>query len=63
MQLRLMYMIIAVLVALVAALAGSFLTVAEGGRRTAAFKAGALTFAGSLSLLIVVMGALGVVGP
>ncbi|MEU2484931.1 hypothetical protein ABZ593_10045 [Streptomyces sp. NPDC012617] len=62
MQLRLMYVIIAVLVALVAALAGSFVTVAEGGRLTAAFKTGALTFAGALSLLVVVMGALGVVG-
>ena len=62
MQLRLMYVIIAVLVALVAALAGSVLTVVEGGRPAAAFKTGAMTFAGSLTLLIVVMGALGVVG-
>lgn len=62
MQLRLMYLIIAVLAALVAALAGSVVTVVEGGRPTAAFKTGALTFAGSLTLLIVVMGALGVVG-
>ncbi|MDR3083114.1 MAG: hypothetical protein LBV60_19720 [Streptomyces sp.] len=62
MQLRLMYMIIAVLVALVAALAGSFVTVVEGGRLTVAFKTGALTFTGALSLLVVVMGALGVVG-
>ncbi|MEV6530489.1 hypothetical protein AB0M86_12965 [Streptomyces sp. NPDC051639] len=62
MQLRLMYMIIAVLVALVAALVGSVVTVIEGGLPTAAFKTGALTFAGSLTLLIVVMGALGVVG-
>ncbi|MFD4736990.1 hypothetical protein ACFWNQ_06390 [Streptomyces virginiae] len=62
MQLTLMYVIIAVLAALVAALAGSFVTIVEGGRRTAAFKTGALTFAGSLTLLIVVMGALGVVG-
>jgi hypothetical protein len=54
--------IIAVLTALVAALAGSVVTVVEGGRPTAAFKTGALTFAGSLTLLIVVMGALGVVG-
>lgn len=62
MQLRLMYVIIAVLAALVAALAGSFVTVVEGGRPTTVFKAGAFTFAGSLTLLIVVMGALGVVG-
>ncbi|MEV4430066.1 hypothetical protein ACIGN6_27175 [Streptomyces sp. NPDC053792] len=62
MQLRLMYVIIAVLVALVAALAGSFVTVVEGGRPTAAFKTGALAFAGSLTLLVVVMSALGVVG-
>ncbi|MFE7574884.1 MULTISPECIES: hypothetical protein [unclassified Streptomyces] len=62
MQLRLMYVIIAVLAALVAALTGSVVTVVEGGRPTAAFKTGALTFAGSLTLLIVVMGALGVVG-
>ncbi|MBT3158813.1 hypothetical protein KQH42_15835 [Streptomyces sp. CHA1] len=61
MQLRLMYVIIAVLMALVAALTGSVVTVVEGGRLTAAFKTAALTFAGSLSLLIVVMGALGVV--
>lgn len=32
------------------------------GRPTAAFKTGALTFAGSLTLLFVAMGALGVVG-
>jgi hypothetical protein len=57
-----MYVIIAVLAALVAALAGGLVTVVEGGRPTTAFKIGALTFAGSLSLLIVVMGALGVVG-
>ncbi|MFD7091015.1 hypothetical protein ACFV94_24905 [Streptomyces sp. NPDC059896] len=62
MQLRLMYVIIAVLAALVAALTGSVVTVVEGGRPTAAFKTGALTFASSLTLLIVVMGALGVVG-
>ncbi|MFJ2173913.1 hypothetical protein ACIOHE_13495 [Streptomyces sp. NPDC087851] len=55
-------MIIAVLTALVAALAGSLVTVVEGGRPTTAFKAGAFAFAGSLTLLIVVMGALGVVG-
>ncbi|EFL24450.1 hypothetical protein SSOG_04164 [Streptomyces himastatinicus ATCC 53653] len=62
MQLRLMYVIIAVLLALVAALTGSVVTLVEGGRPTAAFRTGAITFAGSLTLLIVVMGALGVVG-
>ncbi|MEV0276672.1 hypothetical protein AB0I22_09870 [Streptomyces sp. NPDC050610] len=62
MQLRLMYVIIAVLMALVVAAAGSFVTVMEGGRLTAALKTGAFTFAGALSLLIVIMGALGVVG-
>ncbi|MBT2478703.1 hypothetical protein [Streptomyces sp. ISL-94] len=62
MQLKLMYVIIAILVALVAAQAGSLVTLVSGGRRSTAFKTGAVTFAGSLSLLIVVMGALGVVG-
>ncbi|OPF80495.1 hypothetical protein VT50_0212560 [Streptomyces antioxidans] len=62
MQLRMMYVIIAVLAALVAALVGSVVTIVEGGRPTAAFKTGALAFAGSLTLLFVVMGALGVVG-
>ncbi|GAA1927051.1 hypothetical protein GCM10009716_38900 [Streptomyces sodiiphilus] len=62
MQPKLMYVIIAVLTALVAALVGSVMTVVEGGRPTAAFRTGALTFAGSLTLLIVVMGAVGVVG-
>ncbi|MGA5166276.1 MULTISPECIES: hypothetical protein [Streptomyces] len=62
MQLRLMYVIIAVLAALVVALAGSFVTRLEGGRPTVALKTGALAFAGALTLLIVVMTALGVVG-
>ncbi|MFJ6437606.1 hypothetical protein [Streptomyces sp. NPDC091416] len=62
MQQTLMYVIIAVLAALVTALAGSFVAVVEGGRPTSALKAGAFTFAGSLTLLIVVMDALGVVG-
>lgn len=62
MQLRLMYVIIAVLAALVAALAASFVTVVEGGRPTASLKAGSLTFAGALTLVIGVMAALGVVG-
>lgn len=62
MQLKLMYVIIAVLAALVVALVGSVVTIVEGGRSTAAFKTGALTFASSLTLLFLVMGALGVVG-
>ncbi|MFC9271112.1 hypothetical protein ACFTXJ_25490 [Streptomyces zhihengii] len=62
MQLKLMYVIIAVLAALVAALSGSVVTLVEGGRPTAAFKTGALTFTGSLMLLVAVMGALGLVG-
>ncbi|MFH9264606.1 hypothetical protein ACH4KN_10145 [Streptomyces sp. NPDC017546] len=62
MQQTQMCMIIAVLAALVAAVTGSFVTVVEGGRPTTAFKAGAFTFAGSLTLLILVMDALGVVG-
>ncbi|MFD6426215.1 hypothetical protein [Streptomyces sp. NPDC060198] len=62
MQLRLMYVIIAVLAALLAAAAGSFMAVIDGGRPTAALRAGAFAFVGALSLLIVVMGALGVVG-
>jgi len=62
-QLRLMYVTIAVLAALVVALAGSFITVAEGGRPMAAMKTGALTFAGTLTLFIAVLAALGVVGP
>jgi hypothetical protein len=61
-QQTLTYVIIAVLAALVAALAGSFVTVVEGERPTTALKAGAFTFACSLTLLIVVMDALGVVG-
>ncbi|MDX3357973.1 hypothetical protein PV703_32740 [Streptomyces sp. ME01-24h] len=62
MQLRLMYMTIAVLAALIAALAGSLVALVDGGRPTAALRAGALTFAGALPLLIAIMAALGVVG-
>ncbi|MEI5097827.1 hypothetical protein RB200_03130 [Streptomyces sp. PmtG] len=51
-----MYVIIAVLAALVAALVGSVVTAVEGGRPTAAFKTGASTFAGSLTLLLPWMG-------
>jgi hypothetical protein len=56
-----MYVIIAVLAALVVALASSFITVVDGGRPTAALKAGALTFTGALGLFITIMAALGVV--
>ncbi|MFJ9572121.1 hypothetical protein [Streptomyces bacillaris] len=62
MQLRLMYVMIALLGALVAALAGSLVAVMEGGRGTEAVKSGAKTFAVALPLLIVVLTALGVVG-
>ncbi|MCT2589706.1 hypothetical protein LHJ74_07190 [Streptomyces sp. N2-109] len=62
MQLRVMYVIIAVLAALVVALAGSLVTAVEGGRPAATLKTGAFTFVGALTLLIVVMNALGVVG-
>ncbi|MEV8069622.1 hypothetical protein AB0P32_26480 [Streptomyces sp. NPDC085995] len=62
MQLKLMYVMIALLGALVAALAGSLVAVMEGGRGTEAVKSGAKTFAVTLPLLIVVLTALGVVG-
>ncbi|MGE9695389.1 hypothetical protein [Streptomyces sp. NRRL F-5630] len=62
MQLRLMYVIVALLGALVAALTGSLVAVLEGGRGVAALKMGAKTFAGALTLLFAVMIALGVVG-
>ncbi|MER7932114.1 MULTISPECIES: hypothetical protein [unclassified Streptomyces] len=62
MQQKSMYVIIAVLVALVAALAGSLVAVVEGGRPTAAFRTGVTTFAGALTLVLGVMVCLGVVG-
>ncbi|MEU1620893.1 hypothetical protein ABZ479_26800 [Streptomyces sp. NPDC005722] len=62
MQLRLMYVIVAILGALVAALVGSLVAVLEGGRGTLAVKTGAKAFAIALPLLIVVLTALGVVG-
>ncbi|MFE0640033.1 hypothetical protein ACFW2Y_00160 [Streptomyces sp. NPDC058877] len=62
MQLKLMYVMIALLGALVAALAGSLVAVMEGGRGTEVVKSGAKTFAVALPLLIVVLTALGVVG-
>lgn len=61
MQLKLMYMTIAVLAALVVALAGGLVTLVEGGRGTAAIKTGALTFVGTLGLFIAIMTALGLV--
>lgn len=62
MQQKLMYVIIAVLAALAAALVGSLVAVVEGGRPTAAFRTGATTFAGALTLFLGVMVCLGVVG-
>ncbi|MFI1764419.1 hypothetical protein ACH41H_20545 [Streptomyces sp. NPDC020800] len=62
MQQKSMYVIIAVLVALVAALAGSLVAVIEGGRPTVAFKTGVTTFARALTLVLGVMVCLGVVG-
>ncbi|WP_327215370.1 hypothetical protein OG483_17575 [[Kitasatospora] papulosa] len=62
MQQKPMYVIIAVLAALVAALAGSLVTVVEGGRPTVAFRTGVTTFAGALTLILGVMVCLGVVG-
>ncbi|MEU6817844.1 MULTISPECIES: hypothetical protein [Streptomyces] len=56
-------MIIAVLTALVAALAGSLVAVVEGGRLTVAFKTGVVAFAAALTLALGVMASLGVVGP
>jgi hypothetical protein len=58
-----MYVIIAVLVALVAALAGSLVAIVEGGRLTVAFKTGVVAFAAALTLALGVMASLGVVGP
>ncbi|ORT59292.1 hypothetical protein [Streptomyces sp. CB03238] len=62
MQQKSMYVIIAVLAALVAALAGSLVAVVEGGRPTMALKTGVTTFAGALTLVLGVMVCLGVVG-
>lgn len=53
MQLKLMYVVIALLGALVAALVGSLVAAMEGGRGTLAVKSGAQTFAVALPLLIV----------
>lgn len=63
MEQRSLYVIIAILTALVAALAGSLVAVVEGGRLTVAFKTGVGAFAASLTLALVVMASLGVVGP
>ena len=62
MQQKPMYMIIAVLTALVAALAGSVVALAEGGTPSVAFKTGVGTFAAALTLVLMVMAGLGVVG-
>ncbi|MGW2701728.1 hypothetical protein [Streptomyces sp. NPDC001340] len=62
MQQRLMYVIIAALTALVAALAGSLVAVVEGDRPTVVFRTGAATFGGALTLVLAVMLCLGVVG-
>ncbi|MFG2476588.1 hypothetical protein [Streptomyces fagopyri] len=62
MQQKSMYVVIAVLVALVAALAGSLVAVVEGGRPAVAFRTGVTTFAGALTLVLGVMLCLGVVG-
>ncbi|MFJ7204653.1 hypothetical protein ACIQWR_14075 [Streptomyces sp. NPDC098789] len=56
-------MIIAVLSALVAALAGSLVATVEEGGPTVAFKAGVAAFAVALTLSLGVMASLGVVGP
>jgi hypothetical protein len=60
---RSLYVIIAVLTALVAALAGSLVAVVEGGRPTVALKTGVVAFAAALTLALGVMASLGVVGP
>ncbi len=62
MQQQSMYVIIAVLMALVAALAGSLVAVVEEGKPTVVFKAGVATFAAALTLVLCVMLCLGVVG-
>ena len=61
MQQKWMYVIIAVLAALVAALADSFVTVVEGGRPLVALRSGVTTFAGALTLLLALMVCLGLV--
>ncbi|MFI0851652.1 hypothetical protein ACH4TX_09580 [Streptomyces sp. NPDC021098] len=63
MEQRSLYVVIAVLTALVAALTGSLVAVVEGGRPTVAFKAGVGAFAAALTLVLGVMASLGVVGP
>lgn len=63
MEQRSLYVVIAVLTALVAALAGSLVVVAEGGRPTMALKTGVAAFAVALTLVLGVMASLGVVGP
>ncbi|MFI5921558.1 hypothetical protein ACIA8M_23800 [Streptomyces anulatus] len=62
MQQKSMYVIIAVLMALVVALAGSLVAIVEEGKPTVVLKAGAVTFTGTLTLALGVMLCLGVVG-
>lgn len=60
---RALYVIIAVLAALVVALTGSLVSVVDGGRPTVAFRTGGVAFAAALTLILGVMASLGVVGP
>ncbi len=62
MQQKPMYMIIAVLTALVAALVGSVVALVEGSAPSVAFRTGVGTFGAALTLVVMVMGGLGVVG-
>ncbi|WP_327655862.1 hypothetical protein [Streptomyces sp. NBC_00483] len=58
-----MYVIIAVLAALVVALTTSLVAAFAGERPTAVFKSGGATFGAALTLALGVLAALGVVGP
>lgn len=58
-----MYVMIAVLAALVVALVTSLVAAFAGERPTAVFRSGGTTFAAALTLGLGVMAALGVVGP
>lgn len=62
MEQRSLYVIIALLTAMVAALTGSLVAVVEGGRPTVALKTGVVAFAAALTLVLAVMASLGVVG-
>lgn len=61
MEQRVLYVIIAILTALVAALTGSLVAIVEGRSPTVVFRMGVAAFAGALGLTIVVMASLGVV--